>query len=156
LTADLGAPVLRVFAGWSGVTASPANLAAADASERTVGRYDIARRHWAALHDEFPPEYTWDLCRSGLVEAAGWAADAGITLALQNHPPVIENRQDMLRMIREVASPAMKACYDAPLARRQGETDIRRAVHDVGALQVLSHFGGEYDRGPDRGAWLRA
>ena len=35
-------------------------------------------------------------------------------LALQNHPPVIENHRDMLRMIAEVESPALKACLDAP------------------------------------------
>jgi sugar phosphate isomerase/epimerase len=55
----------------------------------------------------------------------------------------------MLRLIREIASPHVKACLDAPLAARQGVTSMREAAHAVGALQVLSHFGGEYERGPD-------
>lgn len=138
MTAALGAPVLRVFAAWPGVTLT------ADA-----GRYDIARRHWTALHEEFSAEQAWDASRDGLAEAARWAADAGVTLALQNHPPVTNTPDDMLRMIREVGSPALKACLDAPLARKQNVADMRDAVRDVGPLQVLSHFGGEYEERPD-------
>ena len=55
----------------------------------------------------------------------------------------------MLRMIAEVGSPVLKACFDAPLAHLAGVTDMRAASADVGSLQVLSHFGGEYDRGQD-------
>jgi len=135
MASDLGAPIVRVFAAWPGITLS------AD-----CGRYDIARRLWAATHEEFGRERVWDRCRSGLVEAARWAREHGVVLALQNHPPIIDNSHDMLRMIREVDSPFLKACLDAPLARKQDVTDMRRAVGDVGALQVLSHFGGEYDQ----------
>jgi sugar phosphate isomerase/epimerase len=144
LTADLGAPTLRVFAAWPGVTLG-------DATDRKggVGLYDIARRAWAALHQEISPEETWDLCRTGLAEAAHSAGEHGVTLALQNHPPVTDNRDDMLRMIREVGSSSLKACFDAPLAHRQGVGDMRQALGDVGSLQVLSHFGGEYDRDAD-------
>jgi sugar phosphate isomerase/epimerase len=70
-------------------------------------------------------------------------------LALQNHPPVVDNGDDMLRMVQEVGSPSLQACFDAPLARRQGVVDMRAALLDVGSRQVLSHFGGEYDRGAD-------
>ena len=83
------------------------------------------------------------------MESARRAADQGVTLALQNHPPVVDNGDDMLRMVREVNSPALQACFDAPLARRQGVVDMRAALLDVGALQVLSHFGGEYNRAAD-------
>jgi hypothetical protein len=54
----------------------------------------------------------------------------------------------MLRMIREVGSPGLKACFDAPLARDQGVTNMRAAAARVGSLQVLTHFGGEYEEGP--------
>jgi len=138
LTADLGAPVLRVFAAWPGVTFSSG-----------LGRYDVARRHWASVHEEIPREQTWEWCREGLIESARRAADQGIRLALQNHPPVTDSGADMLRMIREVGSPALQACFDAPLARRQGVTDMRGALQEVGALQILSHFGGEYGREAD-------
>jgi sugar phosphate isomerase/epimerase len=139
MAADLGAPVVRMFAAWPGVTVQPSGVA----------RYDEARRIWAAAHDGAPREQTWAWCRDALMESARWAAGHGVTLALQNHPPVVENGDDMLRMIREIDSPALKACFDAPLARRQGVADMRAALRDVGSLQVLSHFGGEYDRDAD-------
>ena len=146
MTADLGAKTLRVFAAWPGVTL------AADG-----GRYDLAQRVWRTAHQEFSHQQSWEWCRECLTEAVGWAADHGVTLALQNHMPLITNREDMLRMVREVDSPHLKACYDAPLARKQGVTDMKAAVREVGSLQVLTHFGGEYDEDPDgtvRG-WVR-
>ena len=45
-----------------------------------------------------------------------------------------------------IKMPALKACFDAPLAHRQGVTAMREAACEVGSLQVLSHFGGEYAR----------
>jgi sugar phosphate isomerase/epimerase len=146
LAAALGAPVVRVFAAWPGVTISG-----------RLGRYDIARRLWGDTHDNILANETWDACRACLQEAARFAADAGITLALQNHPPVIDDFRDMLRMVREVGSPHLKACLDAPLVAKQGSRDQREAALATGALQALSHFGGEYDCGPDgavRG-WVR-
>ncbi len=138
MTADLGAPCLRLFAAWPGITTTSEG-----------GRYDIAKRLWRMTHEEFSPEQTWDWCRACLIEAARWAADAGIVLALQNHAPVTNNYEDMLRMIHEVNAPSLKACLDAPLAHDQGVTSMRAAVDEVGPLQVLSHFGGEYEEGPD-------
>jgi sugar phosphate isomerase/epimerase len=135
MTADLGATTLRVFAAWPGVTVSSEGA-----------RYTIARQLWREAHTQFTEAQTWDWCCDALREAAGWAGDAGVTLALQNHPPVTNTPDDMLRMIRDVASPHLKACLDAPLAAKQGVTSMQQAARAVGALQVLSHFGGEYDR----------
>jgi sugar phosphate isomerase/epimerase len=161
MTADLGAPALRMFAAWPGVTLSPhggqpSPSASAGLDEATrcgpgrgVGRYDIARRIWSSAHEEFTREQAWDWCRSALVEAARWAGEHGVTLALQNHSPIIDSCEDMLRMIREVGSPSLKACLDAPLAKQQGVLDMRQAVRDVGSLQALSHFGGEYEQDAD-------
>jgi sugar phosphate isomerase/epimerase len=138
MTADLGAPTLRMFAAWPGITMTPEG-----------GRYTAARRVWREAHLDLSAEETWDFCRDGLIEAARWAGDSGVTLALQNHPPVTNTPGDMLRMIRDVGSPHLKACLDAPLAAQQGVTSMRDAARDVGPLQVLSHFGGEYERQPD-------
>jgi sugar phosphate isomerase/epimerase len=55
----------------------------------------------------------------------------------------------MLRMIRDVGSPYLKACLDAPLAAKQEIASMREAARSVAGLQVLSHFGGEYERRPD-------
>jgi sugar phosphate isomerase/epimerase len=138
MTADLGASTLRVFAAWPGVTVT-----------EDGGTYAIARRLWRDAHQPFSAEDTWGWCREGLREAARWAGDAGVTLALQNHPPVTNSPADMLRMIQEVGSPHLKACLDAPLAAKQGVTSMQHAAREVGALQVLSHFGGEYKRDAD-------
>jgi sugar phosphate isomerase/epimerase len=141
LTSDLGAKLLRVFAAWPGIT-----------KQDGIGRYDIARALWQSAHEKFADEETWDWCREGFADCARYAADAGVTLALQNHPPVINTHADMLCMIGEVASPAFRACLDAPLVAKYEKIPMRDAVLATGVLQVLSHFGGEYDTAADGSA----
>ncbi len=143
MTSDLGAKTLRVFLGWTGVTMEPPS--------KGGGRYDIARTIWKTSHENFTPQQTWDWCRSGLVEASRWAKDSGVTLALQNHAPVIEDYPDVLRMVKEVDSPNLKVCLDAPLLRKKDDAAILEAAASVRSLQVLSHFGGEYEE-PAAGA----
>jgi len=143
MTADLGAKYVRVFLAWPGVTRHP-----------QLGRYDLARRCWQETHKDFSAEETWAWCRAGLIESAQIAGDHGVTLALQNHTPVIEDYPDMLRMIREVASPHLKACLDAPLLKDKSDAATRQAGLDVRGLQVMSHFGGEYDRSADGRAFV--
>jgi sugar phosphate isomerase/epimerase len=72
-----------------------------------------------------------------------------VTLALQNHKPLIKDHNDILRMAREVDSPHLKLCLDAPLMPDRTESGIREGARAVGPLQVLSHFGGEFERRPD-------
>jgi len=140
MTADLGAKVLRVFLAWPGVTLRPEG----------GGRYDIAQAVWKAEHHDFAAAQTWAWCRETLAEASRLAGDFGVTLALQNHPPVIDRGYlDCLRMVNEVASPNLKICFDARLEHHLDEAAVRRAVNEIAALQVLWHFGGEYHRGPD-------
>jgi sugar phosphate isomerase/epimerase len=140
MTSELGAKVLRVFAAWPGVTLRPEG----------GGRYDIAQTVWKAEHQDFTAEQTWQWCRQGLDEAARMAGDFGIVLALQNHPPVINKGYfDSLRMVKEIASPHLKMCFDARLEHTLDEAAVRRALNEIGALQTLWHYGGEYDRGPD-------
>ena len=135
MTADLEVKPLRVFLGWPGVTLHP-----------TGGRYDIARESWQHLHYQFEPEQIWDWCREGMIESAKSAEDYGITLALQNHKPVIHDWRDMMRMIEEVDSPALKACLDAPIMEEKTPENIKEAAQAVKCLQMLTHFGGEFDR----------
>ncbi len=149
MTADFGAPVLRVFLAWPGATKAPEG----------GGRYDLAQRIWDAAHEGVPEEQAWEWCRECLIEAARYAGDHGVTLALQNHKPLVHTYRDMLRMIREVGSPHLKACLDAPILEDKDPAYVRRAVLETGDLQVQSHFGGEYERpeagGPIRRAALR-
>lgn len=136
MTADLNAKLLRVFLAWPGVTARPEG----------GGRYDLARGIWDFTHKEFTPERTWDWCREGLTEAARFAGEYGVTLALQNHAPVVKDYRDALRMIREVNSPHLKACFDTRLEYGKKGEYLLEATRAFGALQVLSHYGDEYDR----------
>ncbi len=138
MAADLGAPTLRVFLAWWGVTRHP-----------QLATYDIAEGYWPVIHEKFPTEEIWGWCREALAECARHAGDAGVTLALQNHRPLIENHHDLLRMIREVDSPHLKACLDAPLMKDRSTAGIREGAQAVGPLQVLTHFGGEFERLPD-------
>ncbi len=138
MTADFGARTLRVFLAWPGVTKHP-----------QIAKYSLARKIWQYTHTLTIDEEDWDRCREGLIESTRYAGDYGITLALQNHAPIIADFKDMLRMIREVNSPHLKACLDLPIMKDKSPENIRRAAQQVGPLQVLSHYGGEFERAPD-------
>ncbi len=137
VTGDLGAKVMRVFLAWPGVTLVPEG----------GGRYDIAQAAWRQVHQAFSEEQTWSWCRECLIETARYAGEHGVTLALQNHPPVIKGYRDCLRMVREVASPHLKVCFDARLEHSLDAAGVEQATVEVGPLQALSHYGGEYDEG---------
>jgi sugar phosphate isomerase/epimerase len=138
MTADLGAPNLRVFLAWWGITRHP-----------QLATYDIAEGYWPIVHEKFSTEEIWGWCREALIECARYAGDAGVTLALQNHKPLIKDHHDILRMAKEVASPHLKLCLDAPLMPDRTEKGIHEGAKAVGAQQVLTHFGGEFERRPD-------
>ena len=135
MTSDLGVKPLRVFLGWPGVTLHPEG-----------GSYDIAYGIWKHAHLMFEPEQIWDWCREGLIESAKYAGDFGVTLALQNHKPVINDWKDMMRMIKEVDSPNLKACLDAPIMDDKSPENMMEAAQAVKDLQVLTHFGGEFGK----------
>jgi sugar phosphate isomerase/epimerase len=138
MTADMGADKLRVFLAWWGVTRHP-KLAA----------YDIAEGLWPVVHARFSPEEIWGWCRECLMESARYAAEHGVTLALQNHPPLIRDHLDVLRMVQEVNSANLKICLDAPLMPDKSAETLRSAAHLIGDLQVMSHLGGEFEELPD-------
>ena len=84
-----------------------------------------------------------------LDECARYAGDMGVTLALQNHKPLIKDHHDVLRMVREVNSPHLQVCLDVPLMSDKSAAAIGEAARAVGTRQVMSHFGGEFARNPD-------
>ena len=65
MTADLGAPTLRVFLAWWGVTRHP-----------QLATYDIAEGYWPIVHEKFTTEEIWGWCREALVECSRYAGDA--------------------------------------------------------------------------------
>lgn len=138
LAADLGAPVVRVFAAWSGVTRRDGRIT------YDVARYNIDHRYPGTTRLE-----RWCYVRDCLAEAAAMAEKAGVTLALQNHGPIIGNYQDILDFIAEVGSPALKVSLDPPLMKDHTEEHYRRALEATGELLVHSHFGGRFIKKPD-------
>ncbi|MGH9783350.1 MAG: sugar phosphate isomerase/epimerase family protein [Terriglobia bacterium] len=141
MTSELDAKVLRIYLVWSGATKL----------QDGGGRYDIAQKIWDYTQEKFTDTQRWEWCRDCFIEAARWAGDYGVTLALQNHKPIITNYNLMLKMIKEVNSPYFKACLDAPLLENKEADYVRKAVFDTGSLQVQSHFGGDFEReGPGK------
>jgi sugar phosphate isomerase/epimerase len=125
-----------MFLAWPGVTKHP-----------QIAQYTIAKDIWKYTHENFTTEQEiWAWCREGMAECARYAEDAGVILALQNHAPVIRDYKDVLKMVKEVNSPNLKVSLDAPIMPDKSPENIRRAAKAVGDLQVLSHFGGEYER----------
>lgn len=138
LAPELGAKTVRVFLAWRGVT-----------QKQGLASYDRAEPLWETIHQGYSPEEIWDWCRDGMIQCTKYAADAGVTLALQNHVPVIHDHHDVLRMVKEVNSPHLKVSLDAWIMKDKSPGAIRQAALDVGPLQALSHFGGEFKREAD-------
>jgi sugar phosphate isomerase/epimerase len=138
LAPELGAKTVRVFLAWRGVT-----------QKQGLASYSLSEPLWETIHQGYSPEEIWDWCRDGMVQCAKYAADAGVTLALQNHVPVIHDHHDVLRMVKEVNSPHLKVSLDAWIMSDKSPAAIRQAALDVGPLQALSHFGGEFKREAD-------
>jgi sugar phosphate isomerase/epimerase len=135
MTADMGAKTLRMFLGWPGVTLHP-----------QIATYDVAKDIWNYTHSKCKPEETWVWCREGLIECCKYAGDAGVTLALQNHKPVIVDYPEVLKMVEEVNSPHLKISLDAPIMDDKSAGNMLKAARLVGNRQIISHFGGEYNK----------
>jgi sugar phosphate isomerase/epimerase len=138
MAADVGAPAVRVFLAWPGVTKHP-----------QIGAYTVARNIWEHTHALTTSADDWSRCREALGECARYAGEYGVTLALQNHAPIVTSYKDVLRMIQQVNSPHLRACIDLPLLADKSRDGILAATSETGKLQVLSHFGGEYERNAD-------
>jgi len=49
-------------------------------------------------------------------------------------------------MVREVGSPHLEVCLDAPLMEKKDEPFLRQAVLEAGPLLVQTHYFGEFER----------
>jgi sugar phosphate isomerase/epimerase len=141
LARDLGVGIVKIFAAWPGLIND----------EEAIAMYAPYERgnHYKRL---YPPDLRkWTRAIDGIREVADWAADMGITLALQNHAPVITpGYEDVLAMMQEVERPNVKLCLDALLFyERQSAEYIQQAVQACGPHIVLTHYGAwNFDESP--------
>jgi sugar phosphate isomerase/epimerase len=130
---DLGVDLVKVFAAWPGLIND----------EEATAMYAPYKRgtHYERL---YPPDLRkWHYAVRGIREVAGWAADMGITLVLQNHAPVITpGYEDVLAMMREIDCRNVRLCLDVNLFHeRQSDAYIREAVQRCGEHIAYTHYG---------------
>ncbi len=132
---ELGAPVLRLFAAWRGI----------------VMKNGLATYETTAKHHTYYGALDYELRQAVvacLKECVGWAKEAGVVLALQNHHPIINTYEDMLEFVKWVDSPWLKCCLDAPCCgwteHNQSDAYLEKAVRDVGDMQMITHANAEF------------
>ena len=133
LASDLNVNLVKVFAAWPGIINDEEEIA-------LYGPYERGN-HYKRL---YPADLRkWKKAVEGIREVADEAADLGITLALQNHAPVITpGYEDVLSMMKEVDRKNVKLCLDVPLYYdRQGDDYVRESVKKTAEHIVLSHYG---------------
>jgi sugar phosphate isomerase/epimerase len=142
MSRDLGVDLVKVFAAWPGLINDEEDIALYGQFER--GNY--YKRLWPAELRK------WNHCVEGIREVADMAADLGITLALQNHAPVLtKGYEDTLTMMQEIDRKNVELCIDAPLFyERQSDEYIREAVEKCRGHIVHTHYGA-WDPSPSSG-----
>lgn len=133
LAQDLQVGLVKIFAAWPGIIDDEDDTGIYGAYERG--------KHYKRL---YPADLRrWNRAVAGIREVADWAADRGITLALQNHAPVIApGYEDALTMVNEIDRQNVKLCLDVPLFQeRQSGDYIKEAVEKCADRIVLSHYG---------------
>jgi sugar phosphate isomerase/epimerase len=130
---DLGVSLVKIFAAWPGIINDEEDIALYGAFERG----DYYRRLWPAGLRK------WNHCVAGIREVATMAADMGITLALQNHAPVLsKGYEDTLTMMQEIDRPNVQLCIDAPLFyERQSDEYVCEAIEKCGKHLIHTHYG---------------
>ncbi len=133
LAADLDVDMVKVFAAWPGLVND----------EEAVAMYAPYERG-SHFKRPYPPDLRkWNRAVDGIREVAGWAADLGITLVLQNHAPVTApGYEDALAMVQEIDRPNVKLCLDVPLfyERQDGEF-VQDAVRHCRDYVAYTHYG---------------
>ena len=133
LAQDLNINLVKIFAAWPGLINDEEEIALYAQYER--GNY-YKRLYPKDLRK-------WNHCVEGIREVADMAADMGITVALQNHAPVLTpGYEDTLAMMREIGRKNVKLCLDVPLFYdRQSDDYIHEAVEKCRDYIVHTHYG---------------
>ena len=133
LAKDMDVNLVKIFAAWPGIINDEDEIALYGQFER--GEY--YKRLWPA------DLRRWNRCVEGIREVADMAADMGLTLALQNHAPVLaKGYEDTLAMMQEIDRKNVKLCMDVPLFyERQSDEYIREAIEKCKEHIVHTHYG---------------
>jgi sugar phosphate isomerase/epimerase len=131
LAADLNCGLVRILAGFVGYFMH----------EHWHLGYTNTAMHSRNVDVSTEDDYLrqWRYARDGIREAGKIAADYGVTLALQNHPPITNSLQDTIDMVEEVGLPNVKIGLDLPLFEHQDDEFVRDSVLRVGDKMVHSH-----------------
>jgi sugar phosphate isomerase/epimerase len=128
---ELGAPYIRVFGGRWGTTRKFADLMAAKGAEPPLPGYTD--------NDAF----AWAI--DALGQAAYYASRRGITLALENHWGLTGTVDGVLRILKGVNSPALRAVLDTGNFLSDPYAEMRAlAPHAVMVHAKYYHGGGLY------------
>ncbi len=136
----LGAPILRVLAGW------PPPEPSADPGGARPGIGGIVRR-LTGLRPRSIKEALWPEMVERLRESASYAAEKGVVLALENHDRggFTGTAQEVERCLAEVGSPWLRLCLDTGDYGdlRSIERTLSQAVHVHAKLFDLDDEGVE-------------
>ena len=129
----MGVNLVKIFAAWPGIINDEQEIA-------QYGTYEKHEHHKTLWPIDLRK---WDRCVTGIREVADMAADMGITLALQNHAPVLaKGYEDALAMMLEIDRKNVKLCIDAPLFyERQSDEYIHEAIENCKPYLVHTHYG---------------
>jgi sugar phosphate isomerase/epimerase len=125
LAHDVGCPVVRILAGFAGYFWHVGwNLGYSNTAMWNTRTIEVSQEK------DFLIE--WEFAKQGIAECARIAADYGVTIALQNHPPLTNNTEETLAMIEEINHPNLKIGLDLPLFESQSKDFIWNVVKQVG------------------------
>lgn len=133
LARDLGVDTVKVFAAWPGII---------DESEE-IGLYAPYERGNYYSRSSPSDLRKWRHAVDGIRRVADWAADMGITLALQNHAPVLRpGYEDVIAMQQEIDRENVKLCLDVPLYYTQQDDEyVQKSVIECANEIILTHYG---------------
>jgi sugar phosphate isomerase/epimerase len=88
----------------------------------------------------------WESVRSGIYESGQIASEYGVELAVQGHPPIVNEVQDLIDLVEEVNLPNVKIGLDLPLFDRQESDYVYETVKKIGKRMIHSHTLGSKAR----------
>ena len=125
LAQDLGCPIVRILAGFVGYFWHIGwNLGYSNTAMWNARTIEVSKE------EDFLIE--WEFAKAGIRECAMIAQDYGVTLALQNHPPLTNSTEETIAMTEEIDHPNLKIGLDLPLFESQDTEFIWEMVRKVG------------------------